>query len=34
MIDAPSGHFPDQIKIELHIDPDNLADSKDFSIPL
>src|SRR6476620_10559664 len=34
MIDAPSGHFPDQIRIELHIDPDNLADSTEFSIPL
>ena len=34
MIDEPSGHFPDQIRIELHVDPDNLADSTEFSIPL
>ena len=34
MIDAPSKHFPDRIEIELHIDPDNLAGSTGFSIPL
>src|SRR5512145_935347 len=32
--DAPSGHFPDRIEIELHTDPDNLAGSTGFSIPL
>jgi S1-C subfamily serine protease len=34
MIDEPSKHFPDRIEIELHIDPDNLANSTGFSIPL
>lgn len=34
MIDAPSKHFPDRIEIELHIDPDNMAKSTGFSIPL
>jgi len=34
MIDAPSGHFPNRIEIELHVDPDNLAQSTNFSIPL
>jgi len=34
MIDEPSKHFPDRIEIELHIDPDNLAKSTGFSIPL
>ena len=34
VIDAPSKHFPDRIEIELHIDPDNLAGSTGFSIPL
>lgn len=34
MIDEPSGHFPDRIVIELHIDPDNMASSTEFSIPL
>jgi hypothetical protein len=34
MIDEPSKHFPDRIEIELHIDPDNLAKSIGFSIPL
>lgn len=33
-IDAPSKHFPDHIEIELHTDPDNLAESIEFSIPL
>jgi hypothetical protein len=33
-VDAPSKHFPDRIEIELHVDPDNLADSTGFSIPL
>ncbi len=34
MIDAPSKHYPDRIEIELHIDPDNMAKSTGFSIPL
>jgi hypothetical protein len=34
MIDEPSNHFPDRIEIELHIDPDNMAKSTGFSIPL
>lgn len=34
LIDAPSKHFPDRIEIELHTDPDNLAESSRFSIPL
>lgn len=34
MIDEPSKHFPDRIEIELHIDPDNVAKSTGFSIPL
>lgn len=34
VIDEPSKHFPDRIEIELHIDPDNLARSTGFSIPL
>jgi len=34
LIDQPSKHFPDRIEIELHTDPDNLAESTGFSIPL
>jgi len=34
MIDEPSKHFPDRLEIELHVDPDNLAESTGFSIPL
>lgn len=34
LIDDPSKHFPDRIEIELHIDPDNMARSTGFSIPL
>ena len=34
MIDEASDHFPDRIEIELHNDPDNLASSTGFSIPL
>ncbi len=34
MIDKPSKHFPDRIEVELHIDPDNMAKSTGFSIPL
>jgi len=32
--DQPSGHAPDRIEIELHIDADNVAASTGFSIPL
>jgi Trypsin-like peptidase domain len=34
MIDAPSKHFPDRIEIELHSDPENIARTTGFSIPL
>ncbi len=34
LIDEPSKHFPDRIEIELHIHPENLAQSTGFSIPL
>jgi S1-C subfamily serine protease len=34
MIDEPSQHFPDRIEIELHTDPNNMAKSTGFSIPL
>ncbi len=34
MLDEPSKHFPDRIEIEVHIDPDNIARSTGFSIPL
>jgi S1-C subfamily serine protease len=34
MIDAPSQHFPDRIEIELHDDPENIARTTGFSIPL
>ena len=34
MVEESSKHFPDRIEIELHIDPDNLAKSTGFSIPL
>ncbi len=34
MFDGPSNHCPDRIEIELHLDPDNMAHSTGFSIPL
>src|SRR5438046_6087798 len=34
VIDQPSEHLPDRVEIELHIDPDNMAKSTGFSIPL
>jgi len=34
MFDEPSEHFPDRIEIELHLNPENLAESIGFSIPL
>lgn len=32
--DEPSQHFPNRIEIELHINPDNIAESTGFSMPL
>ncbi|WP_265943961.1 S1 family peptidase [Dechloromonas sp. A34] len=34
MFDEPSKHFPNRIEIELHVDPDNIAISTGFSMPL
>jgi S1-C subfamily serine protease len=34
LIDEPSGHNPDRIEIEIHTDPENLAQSSQFSVPL
>lgn len=34
LFDEPSGHFPDRIVIDLHTDPENMAESTGFSIPL
>lgn len=34
IIDEPTRHFPNRIEIELHTDPDNMARSTGFSIPL
>jgi hypothetical protein len=34
VFDEPSEHFPDRVEIELHTDPDNMAESTGFSIPL
>jgi hypothetical protein len=34
LIDEPTTHFPDRIEIDLHMDRDNLADSRVLSIPL
>jgi hypothetical protein len=34
MIDEPTAHFPDRVEIEIHIDPDNMAKSTGFSMPL
>ena len=34
LADAPTGHFPDRIEIELHVDADNLAESAGLAIPL
>ena len=32
--DEPSGHHPDRIEIELHVDAQNLGETVQFSIPL
>jgi len=34
LVDEPSGHFPDRLELELHVDPENLARSTGFSLPL
>ncbi|MEJ2207348.1 MAG: trypsin-like peptidase domain-containing protein [Gemmatimonadota bacterium] len=34
LVDEPSTHFPDRAEVELHTDPDNMAASTGFSIPL
>lgn len=34
MFDEASNHRPDRIEIELHVDPENLAKSTGFSMPL
>lgn len=34
MIDQETEHFPDRVDIDLHVNPDNLAESAAFSIPL
>lgn len=34
LVDKPSGHFPDRIEIDLHVDANNMANSIEFSIPL
>jgi len=34
LVDAPTGHHPDRLEIELHTDPENLARSTGFSVPL
>lgn len=34
VFDEPSQHFPDRIEIELHCNPENMAESVNFSIPL
>ena len=34
MFDEPGGHYPNRLEIELHIDPENMTQSLEFSIPL
>lgn len=34
LFDEPSRHFPDRIVIDLHTDPENMAESTGLSIPL
>jgi Trypsin-like peptidase domain len=34
VIDQSTGHFPDRLEIEVHVDPTNMAKSTGFSIPL
>ena len=33
-VDEPAEHFPDRLEIEIHVNPDNIAASTGFSIPL
>ena len=34
LIDGASGHFPDRITFEVHLDPENLTQTASFSVPL
>lgn len=34
VVDAPSKHYPDRLEIELHLDPQNIAHTTGFSMPL
>lgn len=34
VLDEPTGHRPDRIEIKLHTNPDNVAETVQFSIPL
>lgn len=34
VLDEPSHHHPDRLEIELHVDPGNVAETAQFSIPL
>lgn len=34
LFDEPSGHYPDRIEIELHVDPDDMGQSTGFSMLL
>lgn len=34
VLDEPSGHHPDRLEIELHVDAENLGRTVQFSIPL
>jgi S1-C subfamily serine protease len=34
IFDEPRNHRPDRIEIEIHVDPENIASSSGFSIPL
>lgn len=34
VVDQPSGHFPNRLVIELHLDAQNIGRSGEFSIPL
>lgn len=34
VLDEASGHRPDRLEIELHVDAENVADTAQFSIPL
>ena len=34
VLDEASKHYPDRIEIELHVDPQNLGETVQFSIPL